>query len=322
MNRHLQNTILQATGASAIATQEPLQTLWSGYGEIVRLHLRGSALNTVIIKQINRRGEGDHPTGWNSDRSHRRKMKSYAVEMHWYQEWSSRCDAGCRVARCYSASASRDEDLIVLEDLDASGFALRKSRLTRDEVKRCLSWLAHFHATFMDEAPTGLWPVGSYWHLETRPDELAALQHPQLKAAAGQFDQRLKSCHYQTLVHGDAKVENFCFSAAGDAVAAVDFQYVGGGCGMKDVAYLFDSCLSDAQCTAWESELLEHYFTTLKAALLHHHKSVEWSVLHDEWRTLYPIAWADFYRFLLGWTSSHYHFGSYAQGMIEKALRM
>ena len=29
----------------------------------------------------------------------------------------------------------------------------------------------HFHASFLNEAPDGLWPVGTYWHLETRPDE-------------------------------------------------------------------------------------------------------------------------------------------------------
>lgn len=36
---------------------------------------------------------------------------------------------------------------------------------------------------------------------------------------------------FQTFVHGDAKLANFCFGS--NNVAAVDFQYVGKGIGVK-----------------------------------------------------------------------------------------
>ena len=49
------------------------------------------------------------------------------------------------------------------------------------------------------------------------------------------------------LAHGDAKVANFCFTNDQHAVAAVDFQYVGGGIGTQDVIYFLGSFCSEAE---------------------------------------------------------------------------
>ena len=119
----------------------------------------------------------------------------------------------------------------------------------------------------MGEAPSGLWTTGTYWHLETRPDELDVLDDAQLKAAAEKIDRQLSEARFQTFVHGDAKLANFCFAETGAGVAAVDFQYVGGGCGMKDVAYFISSCLDESSCEAGETELLDCYFGALKRSL-------------------------------------------------------
>ena len=73
------------------------------------------------------------------------------------------------------------------------------------------------------------------------------MQNADLKKAAQGIDKRLQSARFQTLVHGDAKLANFCFSDVGQ-VAAVDFQYVGKGCGMKDVAYFISSCFNEEDC--------------------------------------------------------------------------
>ena len=68
---------------------------------------------------------------------------------------------------------------------------------------------------------------------------------------------RTGNCKFKTIVHGDAKLANFCFSHDLSNVAAVDFQYVGGGCGMKDVAYFLGSCLNDQELRTTENELLD-----------------------------------------------------------------
>jgi thiamine kinase-like enzyme len=151
------------------------------------------------------------------------------------------------------------------------------------ELEACLRWLACFHATFMGERPEGLWPIGSF-------------------------------------VHGDAKLANFCFSPEGDRVAAVDFQYVGGGCGMKDVAYLIDSCLDEAESEAREQQLLDSYFEQLEHALARSGKRIDAAALHRSWRALYPVAWTDFFRFMQGWSPGHWQDHRYSQRLAREVL--
>ena len=57
---------------------------------------------------------------------------------------------------------------------------------------------------------------------------------------------------------------NFCFSESRDKVAAVDFQYVGGGCGMKDLTYFVGSCLDESACEQREGDILNRYFQSLR----------------------------------------------------------
>ncbi len=312
--------MLDSTGAKKLTQIGIIQTLWSGYGEIIRVALTGAKIQSAILKYIVLPEEVAHPRGWNTNRSHERKVSSYSVEMHWYRDWSHRCNSLCRVAQCYAASSDAHEHIIVLEDLDSAGFAVRKSMLNKEETKACLKWLANFHAIFLGEKPDKLWEKGSYWHLETRPDELAKMKNGKLKESAKALDKLLNNCQYQTIIHGDAKVANFCFSADGKDVAAVDFQYTGGGCGMKDVVYLLGSCLNENQCEQWESELLAHYFKELKIALQSIGKEVNWPELKSEWLALYPIAWTDFYRFLCGWMPTHHKINRYTKNMAEIAL--
>jgi aminoglycoside phosphotransferase (APT) family kinase protein len=156
--------------------------------------------------------------------------------------------------------------------------------------------------------------------LETRPDELARCNDPQLAAASVWLDARLRAASYQTLVHGDAKVENFCFTSDLARVAAVDFQYAGAGCGIQDVAYFFSSCLSDQLCETRGPELLDFYFEVLGQALARHQPNIDARALEAEWRELYPVAWADFARFLSGWAPGHDSRSGYAGRMTKLAL--
>ncbi len=312
MNNHFHAILLEFTGASKIIRSEMLQELWGGYGELVRVHLAGSDFETIIVKHIQLTRNGTHPRGWNTDIGHQRKLKSYQVETKWYEQYCTASSA--RLPKALAIEQKQDEMLIVMEDLDPAGYPLRKSTVTWNEIEACIKWLADFHASYMGASPHGLWEIGTYWHLDTRPQELAALSDQSLKKAALLIDQRLNECTYKTFVHGDAKLANFCFSKSGK-VAAVDFQYVGGGCGMKDLAYFIGSCLNEDECERMENQILDTYFGFLRNELGEKSKQIE-----KEWRPLYRVAWADFHRFLKGWSPGHWKINSYSERITKQVI--
>ena len=160
--------------------------------------------------------------------------------------------------------------------------------------------------------------MGTYWHLDTRSDEFDAMKQSSIKANAHKLDGLLNACHYKTIVHGDAKVANFCFSKSDQSVAAVDFQYVGGGCGMKDVAYFLGSCFDENECERWIPDLLDTYFDTLRSAVKG--TTIDTIDLEREWRQLFAPAWTDFHRFLLGWMPEHNKIHAYTEKLSAETL--
>ncbi|WP_018126237.1 oxidoreductase family protein [Balneola vulgaris] len=313
MDEQLNSIILNATGAKAILQQEIIQELWSGYGKILRVGLKGATSNSVVVKHVQLTSKKQHPRGWNTDIGHNRKLKSYEVETNWYQHYSR--ESAARLPHCLAIETMDGQVVMILEDLNEAGYHLRKTHVSWDEISACLKWLAQFHASYLNQKPAGLWDTGTYWHLNTRPNELEALTDIPLKEAAHLIDKKLNSCIYKTFVHGDAKLANFCFSEQG-AVAGVDFQYVGGGCGMKDVAYFIGSCLHEDDCEQLEDQILTTYFNYLHQAL-----GTKNDALEEEWRSLYKVAWADFHRFLKGWSPGHWKINSYIERVTKEVIQ-
>jgi hypothetical protein len=313
--------IKSVSGASSVQIGEVLQELWSGYGSISRVYLNLHNSPTAILKHIEPPTSPAHPRGWNTAVSHQRKLHSYEVEANWYRYFAHRCSPACTVPKSLGVGGSGARRFILLQDLDID-YPRRCCRLSVDECKVCLAWLAGFHACFLHEAGIGLWPTGTYWHLATRADEYDQMKEGPIKASAPQLDRLLNSCQFTTLVHGDAKVANFCFSADKQAVAAVDFQYVGRGCGIKDVVYFLGSCLTEKDCEHYEDVLLDFYFSALSSALSPDRSSDEITAVENEWRGMYAIAWTDFYRFLLGWMPMHQKINRYTGLLAGRALEV
>ena len=155
-----------------------------------------------------------------------------------------------------------------MQDLDSCGLTGRLTTVSDVDslakAKQGITWLANFHACFLHKPLDKLWPVGTYWHLATRPDEYSKMPASSLKECAHKIDQTLNSARFQTLVHGDAKLANFCFHPETEDTAAVDFQYVGKGAGIKDLVYFLGSCFTSEELDSHAQTLIDFYFDELK----------------------------------------------------------
>jgi len=111
---------------------------------------------------------------------------------------------------------------------------------------------------------------------------------------------------YQTLIHGDVKSENLFTTTAGDQVAFYDFQYVGLGLGVCDLAKFF-TCSVPLEMLVLsgdvpdvlamhegERELLERYWKNLKEV---GEKEYKWETFVRHWE----IALVDWLRFQASW---------------------
>lgn len=307
----------------------------------------------VVVKCASPPPNLAHPRGWNGQRSDERKRRSFRVENYFYDKVQWLTTGRCRTATSVSHAQKGTSTLLVMEDLAHSGFTHTSMSLSPDNAKTVLKWLAHFHARFLNKEAveknrdTNLWTEGTYWHLSTREDEYQAMPESLLKQNAQAISKRLSSARYQTLVHGDAKVANFCFTADFSSCAAVDFQYVGYGVGVKDVAYFLGSALTTQEQQEHREALLDTYFNELEIAFLarlsenDHHCDFthsDGSLNNDahthndtfthtdvvqvikEWRDLYSFACADFYRFLAGWSPEHWKIDQELQHQTDIAL--
>ena len=195
MNEYFKSIILQRTGASSLFEKEIIQELWSGYGKIIRVGLEHAAVESVIVKHVQLPINKNHPRGWNTDIGHQRKVKSYKVEAKWYDTYSK--NSAARLPQCLAFEMQNDEVLMVLEDLDEAGYPLRKNAIIWEEIEECLAWLAKFHASYLGKVPNGLWESGTYWHLGTRPQELAVLEDQRLREAAAVIDKKQKPTSFE-----------------------------------------------------------------------------------------------------------------------------
>jgi hypothetical protein len=89
---------------------------------------------------------------------------------------------------------------------------------------------------------------------------------------------------------------------------------------MKDVAYFLSSCMTEVECESSAPRHLDTYFRLLRDALRRRETAIDLDALEAEWRALYPIAWADFSRFLAGWSPDHWKMHGYSSRLTREVL--
>jgi hypothetical protein len=111
---------------------------------------------------------------------------------------------------------------------------------------------------------------------------------------------------YQTLIHGDVKSENMFTSSSGEEVAFYDFQYVGLGLGVCDLAKFFTCSVPLSMLVAdrhvprelpmqeGEKQLLQRYWKRLREV---GKQEYSWSIFVRHWET----ALVDWLRFQASW---------------------
>lgn len=291
---------------------ESITALWSGCGEIVRCRLDNKA---CVIKAVSVPDQINHPRITQTEFSINRKRRSYEVEFHWYQQYAINLPTQARALSCYETLEQQQIKVMIFADFEAGGFT--NAQPHHQHIEAILKWLAYFHAFHFEVTPTGLWQQGSYWHLATRPDEYETMPDSALKRQAKNIDKILRECQYRTLIHGDAKLANFAVNCSTMEVLGYDFQYVGGGVGVVDVMYFLGSCLNEQQLNDTADDYLANYFKYFSDAMQTFGHAKSTPVVIDAWRELWPVAWADFYRFLAGWSPEHTKINTYMRKQFQ-----
>jgi Ecdysteroid kinase-like family len=264
--------------------------------------------------------------------SNRRKTDSYYVEANFYEKLAPivlsqhnvtvpipyvierPLDESSRMMNGPSTQR-RNEIIIAMSYVETNRVRHGNRHQQRDAV---LTWLANFHSIFWGHEQAdyavrvyGLQAEGTYWYLNTRPDEHDAMSNTgwigRLKLAARAIADYLQHRDpYQCILHGDAKDANILYTthtnternhSVGCTATFCDFQYCGKGSFTKDLIYFlmrFDDKDDDNM-----DDAINFYLTELSKRLS---PSNPVPTL-DELQISLSLVNCDLYRFMIGWGS-------------------
>jgi len=272
--------------------------LWAGMGFIYEITIKKKGDFHIIVKHI------VPPPKQSRSFGDKRKAKSYEVEANFYRNVAPMLIEEHKLSIPVPYHIENDSDnsiTICMSRLNGSPGYLSDD----SQIHSVLLWLATFHAATWGEKADyyvkekGLQPIGSYWHLDTRPSEHDAMPRGgcwrgRLKLAARAIDERLKRDPFQSIIHGDMKEANIMFSKDDVGMAGIyDFQYCGKAPATVDLAYFFCVAVGSADVDSY----LEFYHKELVGRL--DTNSTHPSLV--QLRESLLIAFCDFQRFMCGW---------------------
>jgi len=281
--------------------------LWAGMGHIYQVTVPGCKGNKhsrpFVIKHVT------PPSRTRQSFGDRRKADSYQVEANFYEKLARPLQTehpGIQLPTPYFVEHGPEQGEITICMSLLEGRPINTMNL--GDVKKALGWMAAFHAAHWGEnqidtlvGDVGLQRMGSYWHLDTRPDEHDSMSRRgwegRLRRAARAIDECLKRDPMQCLIHGDPKEANMMVLDGSKEVAMYDLQYCGKGTPTRDIAYfLCSSCDEDE-----EEKLVEHYYNQLVEQLLSKTDPTITPPTLEHFQDSLELAFCDFCRFMCGW---------------------
>jgi aminoglycoside phosphotransferase (APT) family kinase protein len=288
--------------------------LWGGMGHIYRVTHTNDG-TSFIVKHITPPPLAQQSFG------DRRKAVSYDVEANFYKHLAAILvdTHGLTIPRplhveCNDTKQNSKQITICMTFVESQ----RKNLPEKEYNEAVLTWLATLHASYWGDTAVdeivekvGLNPIGSYWYLDTRPDEHANMPSKgwegRLKRAARAIDGRLQRDSMQCLIHGDAKDANVIVTAD-EKIFMCDFQYCGKGPPTRDLAYF----LCTSANVKSETEALSFYLNELTLRLP---PGVTPPTLGELQESL-ELAYCDFCRFMSGWG----YWGGNVEGRVKAVL--
>jgi hypothetical protein len=209
-------------------------------------------------------------------------LRLYAVELGWYRDLSGDVEIRCPAVYHARIADNGIDFVLLLEDCApaAQGDQLRGGDL--QQIEAAVLESAALHAPFWGRAEALDWPwlrFGEQTAATFRAglpalyqgfrERYAARLPAEILAMGEEFVARFaRYSAYQpaapTLVHGDYRVDNLLFYPGDPRPVVVDWQTVGIGSGLADVAYLLGTSIADpAVRAAEERRLVSRYVAAL-----------------------------------------------------------
>jgi len=312
--------------------------LWAGMGSIYRVQCFSSSETKILmVKYI-------HPRLSSKKLSigDKRKLDSYLVEANFYEQYAASLIHEHNVplpcpyhVERQLEDASNPTIIICMSELPRS--IPRELNMKDDENVGVVRWMAKFHAATWQSQHSNnnnnnsdgrlLQPTGSYWHLDTRPDEWKDMPRSgwqgRLKLAAKAIDERLKRDPLQCFVHGDCKDANILYYSHGNngggddevEMAFCDFQYTGHGPPSRDLSYFF--CSSHVDDADEQDALLDIYHQDL-TQLLKATNPTQTLPTRQQLEDSKELAFCDFCRFMCGWGFWGYDLSKQVTATLDK----
>jgi hypothetical protein len=208
----------------------------------------------------------------------------YEKELFWYENLRTKSLINC--PRCYASWFAPDtgEFQLLLQDCAPAQQGDQLLGASVEQVMAGVKELAYLHAPFIGDAKLANHPL--FQKDKAMKDIRIGLYEqfwPAFKQRyQGRIDANILAMgdvvaqHYvqlenrepvlSTLVHGDFRLDNLLYAGENDRPYVLDWQTMGIGCPMKDLAYFIGTSLADPKERAdRELDIVGCYFDTLQA---------------------------------------------------------